>query len=189
MLDFASLPIGPLAGLIFVLRVLDVTLGTVRTISIVEGRIKSAVLLGFVEVVIWITAISQVMVRIHESPLIALAFAGGFATGNAVGLWVEGLLARGEVILRIIATRDGERIASQLRGQADNVTTFSGNGQDGAVTLVYVYCQRRRAREMLRQAQVINADLAFVLERANSWGSGRHLVAHPTGWRAVFKRK
>ncbi|MGB6001136.1 MAG: DUF5698 domain-containing protein, partial [Thermoanaerobaculia bacterium] len=81
----ATIPVWLLCILIFVLRICDVTLGTVRTVSIVKGYLTLAVVLGFFEVMIWILAVSQVISRINESIFLAIAFAGGFAAGNAVG--------------------------------------------------------------------------------------------------------
>ena len=85
----ASIPVWLLCLLIFGLRVCDVTLGTVRTVAIVKGYLSAAVVLGFFEVLIWILAVSQVIVRINESIFLGIAFAGGFAAGNAVGILVE----------------------------------------------------------------------------------------------------
>jgi uncharacterized protein YebE (UPF0316 family) len=110
-----SIPVWMLCLVIFVLRICDVTLGTVRTVAIVKGRITAAAFLGFFEVLIWILAVSQVITRINESVFLALAFAGGFATGNAVGILVERKLAMGTSVVRIISTTHGTEIARAIR--------------------------------------------------------------------------
>ena len=89
MILLNDMPIWLLALMIFFLRVIDVTMGTFRTLSVVQGHVKLSVVLGFLEVFIWIFAISQVITRIGEHPLLAFAFAGGFAAGNAVGITLE----------------------------------------------------------------------------------------------------
>jgi uncharacterized protein YebE (UPF0316 family) len=53
-----ALPLWAIALIIFGLRIFDVRLGTFRTISVVHGRVRLAVLLGFFEIAIWVTAIS-----------------------------------------------------------------------------------------------------------------------------------
>ena len=100
----ASIPVWLLCILIFCLRICDVTLGTVRTLSIVKGYLTLAVALGFFEVLIWILAVSQVITRINESIFLALSFAGGFAAGNAVGILVERRLAMGTSVVRILSS-------------------------------------------------------------------------------------
>lgn len=189
----ASIPVWLLCLLIFILRICDVTLGTVRTVAIVKGYLGIAVALGFFEVMIWILAVSQVITRIHESFFLALAFAGGFAAGNAVGILVERRLAMGTSVVRILSTTRGDAIAAALREDGHDVTVFGGDNADGPITLVYAVAPRRRTQRMLRRAQSIDPDLLYVSEPAHESfrGAGTRLrpVPHATGWRAVFKKK
>jgi uncharacterized protein YebE (UPF0316 family) len=189
----ATIPVWLLCVLIFVLRIADVTLGTVRTVSIVKGYISLAVVLGFFEVMIWILAVSQVISRIHESIFLALAFAGGFAAGNAVGILLERRLAMGTSVVRIISTTHGPEIAAAIREHGLEATVFDGEGGDGPVTLVYAVAPRRRTQQMLRWARNIDPELVYVSEPAHesSRGAAPRLrpVPHATGWRAVFKKK
>ena len=189
----ASIPVWLLCAVIFVLRICDVTLGTVRTVAIVKGRITIAAFLGFFEVLIWILAVSQVITRIHESFFLALAFAGGFATGNAVGILVERRMAMGTAVIRIISTTRGTEIARAIREGGHDVAVFDGEGAEGAVTLVYAVAPRRHTRQMLQRAMSIDASLLYVSEPAHESFQGAamrlHPVPHATGWRAVFKKK
>ncbi len=184
----AALPLWALALFIFGLRVVDVSLGTVRTLAIVSGRLKAAVLLGFVEVLIWITVVSQVISRIQESPWVALAFAAGFAAGNAAGIYLERRLAFGEAMVGIFSPA-GREIAAALREAGQAVTTVAGEGRDGPVTLSYVWCPRRRIDELVTLARRIDPHLFFVVERADAWHLSRRAIGHPTGWRSTAKKK
>ena len=74
----------------------DVSLATTRMLLAIRGQRVLVPIIGFFEVMIWIVAVSQVIVRLHESWWLALAWAGGFATGNAVGIMVERRIALGE---------------------------------------------------------------------------------------------
>jgi uncharacterized protein YebE (UPF0316 family) len=189
----ASIPVWLLCVLIFVLRICDVTLGTVRTVAIVKGYVTMAVALGFFEVLIWITAVSQVISRIHESFFLALAFAGGFAAGNAVGILVERRLAMGTAVVRILSNTHGVEIADAVRGDGHDVTVFPGEGADGPITLVYAVAPRRRSRQILDRARAIDPELLYVSEPAHESfrGAAPRLrpIPHATGWRAVFKKK
>lgn len=189
----SSLPIWLLCLLIFGLRICDVTLGTVRTVSIVKGYLSVAVVLGFFEVMIWILAVSQVIVRINESFFLALAFAGGFAAGNAVGILVERRLAMGTSVVRILSATRGRAIAEAIRQAGNEVSVFEGDGAEGPITLVYAVAPRRRTQEMLRRARSIDPELLYVSEPAHESFRGASVrlrpVPHATGWRAVFKKK
>jgi uncharacterized protein YebE (UPF0316 family) len=189
----ASVPVWLLCAVIFVLRICDVTLGTVRTVAIVKGRITVAAFLGFFEVLIWILAVSQVIWRINESFFLALAFAGGFSAGNAVGIMVERKLAMGTSVVRIISTAFGKEIAQAIRDDGHDAAVFDGRGADGEVTLVYAVAPRRKTRQMLQRARSIDPSLRYVSEPAHESFQGAALrlrpTPHATGWRAVFKKK
>jgi uncharacterized protein YebE (UPF0316 family) len=189
----ATIPIWLLCILIFALRICDVTLGTVRTLSIVKGYLSLAVALGFFEVMIWILAVSQVISRINESFFLALFFAGGFAAGNAVGILVERRLAMGTAVVRIISNTHGSEIARTIRDDGHDVAVFGGEGPDGPVSLVYAVTPRRQATKMLQLARSIDPALLYVSEPAHESFRGASLrlrpVPHATGWRAVFKKK
>src|SRR5688572_1791784 len=90
---------GVLPLLIFLARVLDVSLGTVRIVFLARG-LKVAALIGFVEVLIWLTAIGQIMQNL-QNPACFMAYAAGFASGNLAGLWLEAKLAVGSQIVRV----------------------------------------------------------------------------------------
>jgi len=188
-----SIPVWLLCIMIFFLRICDVTLGTVRTLSIVKGYLTLAVFLGFFEVMIWILAVSQVITRIHESFFLALAFAGGFAAGNAVGILVERRLAMGTTVVRIISNTHGPEIAHTIRSDGHDVAIFDGEGPEGPVSLVYAVAPRRRSPKILQLARSIDPALLYVSEPAHESFRGASLrlrpVPHATGWRAVFKKK
>ena len=93
-----------LAIAIFTARVTDVSLGTVRTIMVFRSRRLLASAIGFVESVIWVLAISQIVGNLDHWYLIA-AYAAGFATGNYVGIWVEAKLAIGHELVRVVSYR------------------------------------------------------------------------------------
>jgi uncharacterized protein YebE (UPF0316 family) len=192
--SIATMPVWLLFILVFCLRVSDVTLGTIRTVTIVKGYISLSMILGFFEVCIWVIATSQVISRIEESPWLAIGFAGGFAVGNGVGITVERRLALGTAVVRLVSQNDaGGAIARALRNQGFTVTTFTGEGAEGAVTLVYVAGQRRDTQTVLRTARALDPGLFYVIEPAHESNQGERIrirpVPHPTGWRTAVKKK
>jgi len=184
-----TLPHWQLGLIIFALRIVDVSMGTVRTLSVVAGRVGLSVALGFLEVLIWVFAISQVIQTAATSPFILLMYAGGFATGNAVGIWVERRLAMGQRVLRIITERGGE-LAERLRESGQPVTIFRGEGRDGERMLLYALCERRRVAALVDQARAVDPQLFFVVEPAFESSMLQPLpLPSATGWRALKKQK
>jgi uncharacterized protein YebE (UPF0316 family) len=148
---FAS-PWGPL--LIFSLRIVDVSLATLRMLLSVRGFKMAAPLIGFFEVLIWVFAVGNA-IRFLDSPLHLLGYAGGFATGTLVGLWIEEKMAFGLSTVRIMSQHGGVEIAEALRDQGFGVTEFAGHGRQGRVEVVYAVIRRR--------------DLPFVFEQVGVW--------------------
>ena len=184
----ASMPVWALAVCIFLLRITDVSLGTLRTILVVQGRLPISVLIGFFEVLIWLTAVSQVIVRLKDSPVLLLAYAAGFAVGNACGIILERHLGIGQCIVRMIATREGDAIAARLREMGHMLTSFAGQGLDGPRTLMFTACSRRELDSVIATAASLDPRLFYTVDRFSQAGQVAPLP-HPTGWRAMFKKK
>lgn len=142
-----ALPYGPV--LIFALRIVDVSLGTVRLMITVRGHRGWAALAGFLEVLIWIVAVGSALQHL-DSAYHVVAYAGGFATGNYVGIVLENALALGTVVVRaIIPNEDGGTTAQELRREGYTVTEVDGRGRDGPVDVLNIVVARRYAPSVI----------------------------------------
>jgi uncharacterized protein YebE (UPF0316 family) len=187
MLEPATLLLGLL---VFLARVFDVTMGTMRTISIVHGRMWVAFVLGLLEVTMWLVVISAVLSQIASKPILGVFYALGFSTGNVVGILVERRLALGRVSLNVISAAHGPQMAARLRDAGFGVTTFEGAGRDGPVTLLYIVCGRRDARTALSLVREIEPDAFYSTGMTGNVGRMTRPIMQPaTGWRAIRKRK
>ncbi|WP_459556067.1 DUF2179 domain-containing protein [Lacunimicrobium album] len=177
--------------LIFFLRICDVSIGTLRMIAVVNGRIPLSVCLGFIEVFLWVFGVSQILPRIAEHPLIIVAYAGGFATGNAVGIAIEKRMALGMVVIRILTTNYGKDMHHALANVgAEQITMFSGHNDTGVVTEVYMIAPRRKVNEITRAAQQIDANLFYTIEPLRQWSTrSSDRLPITTNWRNIFRYK
>lgn len=144
--------------LIFALRIIDVGLGTIRTVFILQGRKEIAALIGFVEVTVFIFAISQAIAGIGHSWVLMLAYSGGFATGTYLGLVIEGKFAMGFAQLRIISIDRGERIIQALWEAKHGATLVEGNGRQGPVDLILSIVPRKAIQHCVKLASEIDPD-------------------------------
>jgi uncharacterized protein YebE (UPF0316 family) len=183
----ADLPVWALAGVIFALRVVDVSLGTMRTIMVVNGRLRLSVMLGFFEVLLWLMAVSQVILRLREHPVLVLAYATGFAAGNGVGILLERKLAFGQCVVRMIS-REGRAIARVLSSFGRVLGVFQSEVNGSPSRLVFATLARRSLPEAVRRAKDIDSDLFYVVDRFAETNQFTPFP-HPTGWRAVLKKK
>lgn len=176
--------------IIFLARIVDVSVGTLRTISIVQGRTKIAFFLAIIEISVWLMVLSAVLPKVMDTPFLGVFYAIGFATGNVVGILFEKKLAMGYANFRIITTLFAKEITKALREKGFAVTTFEGEGKDGKVTEVYVACERKALPGLIKLVKEIEPDAFYIAEQAGFVSKIRRPTMIPsTGWRAVQKKK
>ena len=143
MLSFLLSPTAWLAGLtIFLLRVCDMSMDTLRMLFVVRGRKAIAWGLGFFQSVIFVVAITSVLSHMNN-PLNVVGYAAGFATGNVVGMWIEEWLAIGHVKISIVSQHLGAALSQALRQAGFGVTEIPARGKDGMVSMLSVSVQRK----------------------------------------------
>ncbi len=155
--------------LIFFLRVTDVSMGTVRTIMIMRGMRKWAALIGFVEVSIWVVAISRVIGNLNTVWTVA-GYSGGFAAGTLLGMWIEDKLALGYTDVRIISMCKGQEITDIIRKAGYGATQLQAEGQSGPVYVTSVVTARKRVADIIRLVNKIDATAFITVEET------RHVV-------------
>ncbi|HET91225.1 MAG TPA: DUF2179 domain-containing protein [Chloroflexi bacterium] len=164
------------ALLIFCLRVTDVSMGTVRTIMIMRGMRKWAALIGFVEVSIWVVAISRVIGHI-DNVWSVIGYSGGFAAGTLLGMWIEGKLALGNVDVRVISMTKGQEIALQIRQAGYGATQLQAEGQSGPVYIVNVVAPRKQVSEIMRLVNKVDATAFVTVEETRHVMRGHRRLA------------
>lgn len=139
--------LGVVPLLIFLARVCDVTLGTLRMVFVSRGIKRWAAFLGFFEVLIWLTAISYILQNLTGIQNY-IAYAGGFAAGNFVGLLLEEKMASGLLCVTIITHRDAKRLIKYLRDEQFGVTSVSALGATGRVRIIYSIIRRKNLEDL-----------------------------------------
>ena len=137
-----------LSGAIFVARILDVSLGTLRTILVIRSYRFYAALLGFLETGIWVVAAAQVL-RNLDAWYLVIAYAGGFAAGNVAGIWLESKLAVGTELVRAISENREIRLAERLRASRYGVIELSGSDGHRPVEVLLINEKRRKTPRLL----------------------------------------
>jgi uncharacterized protein YebE (UPF0316 family) len=164
-----ALPVG-----IFVLLSLNNGLDTLRMLSVARGQRSAAWLTGFIQSVLFVTAVASLFSNLHN-PWNLVAYAGGFATGGVLGIVVEARLAYGHRFVRIVSSRRGTAIAAALREHGWGATEFAARGQDGMVTLIWCHVPRREAASVTDTALDLDPEAFITAENV--------LLSHG-GWRA-----
>lgn len=153
--------------LIFLARIIDVTLGTLRIVFISKGDKVVAPMLGFLEVLIWLVAITQVMQNLSNF-VSYFAWAAGFATGNFLGLRIEQKLALGQVVVRVITVDSGEQLINRLAGRGYRLTALDAKGTRGKVNLLFMIVKRKKLKEVVQIIRDYNPNAFYSIEDVRS---------------------
>lgn len=150
---------------IFVARVVDVSLATVRLLFVVRGRKVEAAAIGFFEVMIFVTALGRVMGHL-DNWFNVLAYAAGFATGNLVGGLVEERLALGYVATQIISLHKEDELQGAIREAGFGLTVISGQGKDGERHILLVVSKRKELPRLSRLIDSIDDHAVIIITDA-----------------------
>jgi len=159
------------ALLIFSLRIIDVSLYTMRIMMVMRGRKALAWMFAICQSLVFVTAITSVITDIGNWTKV-VGYAAGFATGNVVGMLIEQRLAIGFTHLRIVSAGYGIEIAEELRAAGFGVTEISGQGKDGMVEMVSCSVQRRKTNRALAIVDQIDHEAYVTVENIRSYSKG-----------------
>lgn len=172
---------------IMVARCADVSLGTLRTVTIIQGRRAVAWGLGFIEILIWIYAISRVMQNLDQ-PLYAIAYAFGFGAGNYVGITIEKWFAFGEQVISIM-TKQGGNVAAALRTQGFDVASIGIEDANGPIQLLFIESHRKDIQNIAQLARQLDPECIYFINDIRTFSRPLMMAPPPTGWRAIMKKK
>ena len=167
--DFFSYVLMPF--LIFLARICDVSIGTMRIIFVSKGKRNIAPILGFFEVLIWITAISKIMQNL-DNYINYIAYAAGFATGNFIGMIIEEKLAMGFLMIRIFAHERGPELVSILNSSGYGATVVEAHGARNGVHLIYTIVHRNELEKVLKVITNFNPKSFYTIEDVKSVNEG-----------------
>lgn len=152
-------------GILFImaLKITDVSLGTIRTIMVVQGKKKLAGILGFIEVTIWVLAIREVMLQL-DNLYNVFAYSTGFAIGTILGIWLEQKFGIGFLQVQVFSKLYSDKIAMSLREQGFGVTMIPGEVGSGGVPVVLTFIPRKRLKEVTQTIDSIDVKAFYTIQ-------------------------
>jgi uncharacterized protein YebE (UPF0316 family) len=184
--SFFALIILPL--LIFLARIADVTLGTLRIVFISQGRRKLAPIVGFFEIFIWLLAVGQIFSNLTNF-LYYIAYAGGFAMGNYIGLIIENKISLGLLSLHLIIRDDPGKLIKTLKDNGYGLTILTAEGVKGNVKLVILIIKRKNQSKVLEIIKNYSPDAFISIENVQSVEGGKFPLRESTRWYLLKRKK
>jgi len=157
--------------LIFLARIVDVTIGTARVIFVARGYKMLAAVSGFFEVIIWLLAIGQIMKNL-SNPICYIAYGGGFALGNYIGITVTEKMSLGTVLIQVMTNRDPSNLIKALKDKEYGVTTVQAQGAFHPATLVSTIIPRSHLGEVLDIIHLHNPKSFYTVQEVSSIAKG-----------------
>jgi uncharacterized protein YebE (UPF0316 family) len=130
-----------------------------------------APVIGFVEVLIWLIAITQIFKNL-SNPVCYVAYAGGFAMGNLIGILIEEKMAIGTVVIRIITQKDAEALIDRLKESRYGVTHVDAQGAMGQVKIIFTIVKRKAINSVLEIVRGCNPLAFYTIEDVRSVRKG-----------------
>ena len=163
MIEFDVISYILLPTLIFLARVADVTVATVKLMFVVNNARRMAAILGFFEAFITIVALSRIMQ--DASNMVAFfMYAAGFATGTFAGMWIEEKMAYGSVLVRIISKNIPHALLDYLTENQYRYSMVDANDQSGNTQILFTVCKRSRLGSLLSSLESIAPQALYTIE-------------------------
>lgn len=169
LIGFVAPPLLPLV--IFVAETCVVTCSTVRIIFVSRGLKAYAAALGFVEIILWLFAIGQIMQNLSHVGCY-LAFATGFTAGNFCGILIEKKLAIGTRAVQVITGKDAAGLVERLQTAGFGVTNFSAQGATGPVTMVFTVVPRREVPRVIDLIKAFDPNTFYAVDDIHAVEAG-----------------
>jgi len=153
------------AFFIFLLRLANVAIATVRTVLVVRGERVAATLLGLVEVLFFVVSLGKVVEDLGNL-LNLFAYCVGFAAGTWVGMILENRLALGYMRVHVVSLQKAKGIASSLREEGYGVTEMTGKGKGGRVGIIEVVARRKNVPSITTAVTRVDETAFITVEEA-----------------------
>lgn len=139
---------------IFLAKIVEVSLATIRTMFVAKGEKIYAALVGFFEVIIWLNVVSVVIIGISENPGKMFAYAIGFSLGTFVGVILESKLAVGLITIQAVVDNSiGKELAEKIRSKNVGVTIVNGEGMQNDKSILIIHTQRKYKDNVISQIE------------------------------------
>lgn len=147
---------------IFFARILDVSLGTLRTMITVKGKNIYASIVGFFEIFLWFIIVKEALNTNETSIWIAIAYSLGFATGTFIGGYLSQKFISGNLNVQIITDYAYPNMVNKLRNNGYGVTVIDVTGKENNKYMLFIEIDKKNFNHLRKLIKSVDKD-AFVV--------------------------
>lgn len=150
---------------IFAARIIDVTLGTLRTVFFVKGKTIEPFIIAFFEVLIWYLVAKEALNTVGNTIYIAISYAGGYATGTFIGSYLSKRLIKGEVGVQVILEEGYDKLINKLHKKGYGVSIIElKNDYDGKYKdMLFIEVSTKNLRELTNMIKAYDKNAFMVV--------------------------
>ena len=147
---------------IFCARVVDVSLGTFRTINTVKGRDLIAALIGLVEVTVWFLIVKEALNTINNSFFIVFSYALGFSVGTYIGGKISKMFIKSNLEVQVILSNKDDSAVEKIRENGYGVTAIEVIGTKNKKYMLYIQIRDNSLEKLKRIVRKLD-NKAFIV--------------------------
>ncbi len=150
---------------IFAARIIDVTLGTLRTVFFVKGKTIEPFIIAFFEVLIWYLVAKEALNTVGNTIYIAISYAGGYATGTFIGSYLSKRFIKGEVGVQVILEEGYDKLINKLHKKGYGVSIIElKNDYDGKYKdMLFIEVSTKNLRELTNMIKAYDKNAFMVV--------------------------
>lgn len=134
---------------IFCVRIIDVSLATIRTIITVKGKKIYATIIGFLEVFIWFMIVKEALNTDIKSIWIAISYAGGYATGTFIGSSLADIFIKGTFSIQVITSTKNDKMIEEIRKKGYAVSVIDAKGKNNTEKyMLYIEINKKNLKDI-----------------------------------------
>jgi len=133
---------------IFCCRIIDVSLATMRTIVTVKGKPLIAALIGFVETTIWFLIVREALLFAGNNSnwVVAIAYAGGFASGTFLGGILAKKFINENITVQIVTSGKYDSMLEEIRDAGYAITVLDINTSKFGKKKYMLFCEIKNSQ-------------------------------------------
>ena len=147
---------------IFFVRILDVSLGTIRTMFVVRGKKLISSMIGFFEILVWFLVVKEALQTESNSIFIAISYSLGFATANYIGALLSDKLITGNVSVQVFTNNNNLEKILREHGYGVSSVVYTGYEEEAHKHMLFINIDKKKEKA-LRELIKKNDKEAFII--------------------------
>ncbi len=136
---------------VFFARILDVSIGSVRTVYLIKQKNFIACILAFIELVIWFYVARETLTMDNISFVIVMSYALGYAIGTYIGGIINKYFIDGNLMILIFTKKDTIKIRNILKKSGYGISSITMSDDNNLLLVEIRKKELKRLRELIKK--------------------------------------